>query len=408
MWQKPSPVWYGRCWVTDTGKLSRLQRYERLLEISRDLASTLDLDSLLKRIVQAAADLSNAEAASILLYDQSNEQLYFQAASNLDEPAMRGLVVPVESSIAGWIVTRREAVIIPDVSQDPRHFGQVDQSTHVQTRSLLGVPLITKDKVLGVLEAINKREDQFTQEDLELLNILGAQAAVAIENTRLFQQSDLISDMVHELRTPLASLNAAIFLLQHPGATQEQRDRVIRTMSNEINRLAEMATSFLDLAKLESGRMPFQHDRVNLRQLLEESGLLVRSTLQEKQQSLEMTLPEDMPIIAADSDKIKQVIINLLSNAHKYTPEGGVIRLNAGYEKDCVWFSVADNGPGIPERYLPRLFEKFFRVPGSEKSAAGTGLGLSICKRIVETHRGRIEVNSRENEGTTFTVYLPR
>lgn len=385
-----------------------LQRYERLLEISRDLASTLNLDSLLKRIVQAAADLSNAEAASILLYDQSNEQLYFQAASNLDEPVMRGLIVPVEASIAGWIVSRREAVIIPDVSQDARHFGQIDQSTNVQTRSLIGVPLITKEKVLGVLEAINKREDQFTQEDLDLLNALGAQAAVAIENTRLFQQSDLISDMVHELRTPLASLNAAIYLLQHPGATEEQRQRVTRTMSNEINRLAEMATSFLDLAKLESGRMPFLREKVSLNHLLEECSLLLRSKLHDKQQTLELIVPEDLPVISADGDKIKQVVINLLSNAHKYTPESGVIWLSAAYDDDSVWFSVADNGPGIPESYLPRLFEKFFRVPGSEKNAAGTGLGLSICKRIVETHRGRIEVKSRENEGTSFTIYLPR
>lgn len=394
--------------MSESGQLSMLQRYQRLLEISRDLASTLDLNSLLKRIVQAAADLSNAEAASILLYDQSNEKLYFQAASNLDEPVMRGLVVPVESSIAGWIVTRREAVIIPDVSQDPRHFARIDKSTNVQTRSLIGVPLVTKDKVLGALEAINKREGKFTQEDLDSLIALGAQAAVAIENTRLFQQSDLISEMVHELRTPLASLNAAMYLLQHPEVGEEQRERVMRTMSNEINRLADLANSFLDLAKLESGRMPFQSEQINLRQLLEECTVLVRGKLQDKQQTLEVALPEDLPTIAGDGDKIRQVVLNLLSNAQKYTPDAGEIRLSAGYDQDSVWFSVADNGSGIPEQYLPRLFEKFFRVPGSERSAQGTGLGLSICKRIVETHRGKIAVDSRENAGTTFTVSLPR
>lgn len=394
--------------MNEPGQLSTLQRYQRLLEISRDLASTLDLDSLLKRIVQAAADLANAEAASILLYDQPNEKLYFQAASNLDEPVMRGLVVPVESSIAGWIVTRREAVIISDVSQDPRHFKNIAESTNVQTSSLIGVPLITKDKVLGVLEAINKREGKFVQEDLDMLIALGAQAAVAIENTRLFQQSDLISEMVHELRTPLASLNAALYLLQRPEVGEEQRERVTRTMSNEINRLADLASSFLDLAKLESGRMPFHSEQIHIKQLLEECSILMRGRLQDKNQSLELALPDDLPKISGDGDKLRQVILNLLSNAQKYTPESGQIRLSAGCDEKLVWFSIADNGQGIPERYLPRLFEKFFRVPGSERNAQGTGLGLSICKRIVETHRGKIEVKSRENEGTTFTVSLPR
>ena len=151
-----------------------LERYQRLLELSRDLNSTLDLPALLNHIVKAASDLCQTEAASILLYDEGNQELYFEAASNLESPEMKGLVVPVDSSIAGWIITEQRSVIINDVRNDPRHFNQIGIATDIQTISLLGVPLKTKDKVVGVLEAINKLSGEFTSEDQELLLTLGS------------------------------------------------------------------------------------------------------------------------------------------------------------------------------------------------------------------------------------------
>ena len=144
-------------------RASLVDRYQRLIDLSTDLASTLDLRALLSRIVKAAADLSQAEAASILLYDEQNQQLFFEAATNLEEPLMRGLVVPAENSIAGWIVAHCEPVIISDVKDDPRHYSGVAQATHVETTSLLAVPLCAKGKVVGVLEAINKAFGSFAQ-----------------------------------------------------------------------------------------------------------------------------------------------------------------------------------------------------------------------------------------------------
>jgi len=197
-------------------KTEKLDGYRRLIEISRDLASTLDLDILLSRIVHAAAEVSGSEAASILLYDDAARQLYFQVSTNIDEPTRRGIIVPLEGSIAGWILNNRKPVRITDVHDDPRYFGDVEQSTGFSTESILGVPLITKNKIVGVLEAINKQKSKFTDTDESMLLVLGAQAAVAIENARLFQQSDLISEFVHELRTPLASLSTATYLLLRP------------------------------------------------------------------------------------------------------------------------------------------------------------------------------------------------
>src|SRR5512135_3596256 len=146
-------------------KTERLDGYRRLIEIARDLASTLDLDVLLERIVRAAAEVCRSESASILLYDNLTRQLYFQVATNLDQPTMRGLVVPLDGSIAGWIVTHRQAVRINNAHKDPRFYPAVEQVTRTTTESILGVPLITKDKIVGVLEAITKKKGDFTDED---------------------------------------------------------------------------------------------------------------------------------------------------------------------------------------------------------------------------------------------------
>jgi signal transduction histidine kinase len=384
-----------------------LDRYQLLIELSRDLASTLDLQDLLNHIVNAAADLSGSEAASILTYDEIKGELHFDAASNLSEPLMRGLVVPAETSIAGWIVANRQPVIISDTQSDPRHFGQIGKATQVTTTSMLGVPLIAKDKVIGVLEAINKLSGDFNQEDQEILSTLAAQAAVAIENARLFQQSDLISEMVHELRTPLSSINTAASLLLRPESTNELRQGMAKLIFNETQRLNEMATAFLDLARLESGRVQFQPQMIEIPQLVEECIQLMQSKIQEREIKVKVESPPEVPSVKADRDKLKQVFLNLLSNAIKYNKNGGSIDLRIEVSEHEVAVHVCDTGPGISLEHQEHLFEKFYRVPGTEKTVQGTGLGLSICKRIIEAHRGWITLQSQVDVGTDFTVHLP-
>lgn len=378
-----------------------------MAEISRDLASTVDLNILLNRIAHAAADLSNSQAASILLFDEGKGQLFFESTTNLDEPIMRGLVVPVEGSIAGWIVTNRKPIIIHETQKDPRHFGQVGKVTKVTTNSLLGVPLIAKDKVVGALEAINKLEGEFNAADQDILMDLGAQAAVAIENARLFQQSDLIAEMVHELRTPLASLRTAVHLLLRKNVAEEQRGKVVEIINTETTRLIDMTTAFLDLARLESGRVPFQADRFNTRELLEECAGVVHPRAEEHNLQLNLEVSDGLPEMKGDRDKIKQVILNLLSNAVNYNLPGGRIMMQAKAEDGEIVIAVKDTGQGIRQADLAHLFNKFYRAQPTEKSAQGTGLGLAICKKIVEAHNGHIEVESQVGLGTTFLVHLP-
>jgi signal transduction histidine kinase len=384
----------------------RLVRYKRLIEISRDLASTLELDPLLNRIIEAARDITDAQEASILLYDSTARQLYFQVATNMD-PMMRGIMVPMDS-IAGWIVNNRQAVRIDDVRRDSRYFKNVAKTLSFNTITLMGIPLVTKDKVIGVLEVLNKHAGEFNDTDEDLLTVLGAQAAIAIENTRLFQQSDLIAEFVHELRTPLASLSTATYLLLRPEISREQSQQIITNIHSETLRLNALASTFLDLARLESGRVQFQKSSFPILPLFEECRLVMQSKASETQITIELFVPADMADVQGDRDKLKQVLLNFISNAIKYNRVGGCIKISAAMDEKSWEFSVADNGHGIPEEAMSNLFQKFYRVKGMETKVAGTGLGLSICKGIVQGHGGRINVKSAVGVGTTFTVLIPR
>jgi signal transduction histidine kinase len=388
-------------------KTERLDGYRRLVDIARDLASTLDLDILLSRIVHAATEISGAEAASILLYDDTSQQLYFQVATNMDESMQRGLLVPLEGSIAGWIVTNRKTVRIKNVHEDERFFSKVEKTTGFSTKSMLGIPLVTKNKIVGVLEALNK-QGGFSETDESMLLVLGAQAAVAIENARLFQQSDLIAEFVHELRTPLASLSTATYLLLRPEMSQEQRDQIITNIHNETMRLNALASSFLDLARLESGRVQFRKTTFNIADLMYECKDVMASKATEDRIQIRIEAPEGLPLLEADRDKMKQVFLNLISNAIKYNRPNGSVILRAEATDVEMNLQIQDTGLGIPETSLPHLFEKFFRVRENESHASGTGLGLSICKQIIHGHGGRVEVKSKVGVGTVFSVFLPR
>lgn len=385
--------------------MTQLELYRRLMEISRDLASTLDLDPLLNRIIEAARDIINAEAASILLYDDAGKQLYFQAATNMD-PLMRGLSVPMDS-IAGWIITNRQPVRISDVNKDQRYFKKIAKTVSFATQSIMGVPLITKDKVVGVLEVLNKQHGEFSEADEDLLTVLGAQAAVAIENTRLFQQSDLIAEFVHELRNPLASINTASYLLLRPEISPEQGRQIVQNIQSETMRLTTLTSSFLDLARLESGRVQFHKSTFSLKAMFEECKSLMQAKAEESNVSILIDVPSDIPDIQADRDKLKQVALNLLSNAIKYNRPGGKVVVSAKLVENEWKLNFTDTGLGIPEDELPRMFEKFYRVRSTEK-ITGTGLGLSICKGIIQGHGGRISVKSKLGEGTQFAINLPQ
>jgi signal transduction histidine kinase len=213
---------------------------------------------------------------------------------------------------------------------------------------------------------------------------------------------------VHELRTPLSSLSTATYLLLRPEMSQEQRDQIINNIHNETMRLNALASSFLDLARLESGRVQFRKTVFSVADLMYECKDVMSSKALEDNIQLRVESPEDLPLLEADRDKIKQVLLNLLSNSIKYNRPNGTVMLRSEVKENELVIYIQDTGVGIPDESLPHLFEKFYRVREHESRASGTGLGLSICKQIVHGHGGRIEVKSKIGVGTVFMIFLPR
>lgn len=384
-----------------------VRRYARLLEVTTDLATRLDLEGLLQRIVEAAQELTDCEAASLLLYDPQSQHLYFEAATNALMEGVGRQTVPTESSIAGWVFSHAEPLLVEDALTDPRFFREMDVLTRFQTHTVLGVPLRTQEKILGVIEAVNKRKGRFDDQDIRILQALAAQAAIHIENSRLFQQSDVVSEMVHELRTPLAALLAASYLLQRPDLPREQLEKLGGSIYSEVKRLNEMATDFLELARLESGRARFTREPVDLAGLVRECLEVVRPQADSERLRLEGVFSPEVGPVFGDRNRLKQVVLNLLTNAVKYNQRGGLIRVAVTREGTQALVSVSDTGRGIPAESLPHMFERFYRVPDQEGATSGSGLGLAIAKRIIEANRGTIEIESEIGKGSTFTVRLP-
>jgi signal transduction histidine kinase len=385
-------------------------RYGRLMEISRQLTSTLDLNALLDRIIQAAIELTNSEAASILLLDPQTNELRFEAATDISSGTRDALVVPKKGSVAGWVVTHGEYVLVPDAPNDPRWFQDVEKTVKKKTRNMLAVPMKAHTKTIGALEAVNKRGDTpFTEDDIDTLMTLAAQAAVAIENARLFQQNDFIAELVHELRTPLAALKASTALLMRPTLPDDRRTDIIQTMERETDRLSKMTTEFLNLARLESGRARLEIAVFDLQDLISESVTVVRHQASERHVTLHI---EGKPIeLEGDRGKIKQVLLNLLTNAIKYNRENGHIHIHTDLtirdNKKVIQVSVRDTGIGMSKESQTHMFERFYRVADSEGYTQGTGLGMVIAKRIVEAHGGMMWLESELNVGTTFFFTLP-
>jgi signal transduction histidine kinase len=392
-----------------TREVRVISRYERLIEISHQLNSTLDLATLLRKIISAAKELTNTEAASIMLIDPSTGELRFEIASNIKPHEMEKIVVPMDS-IAGWVVTHGEPRVINDVTQEPNWSKRVDDTIEFHTRSILAVPLRAHSKIIGVLEGINKvGSEQWDDDDSDTLATLASQAAIAIENARLFQQSDFIAEMVHELRTPLAALKASTVLLLRPDLPEAKRTDIISTMQSETERLIRLTSDFLDLARLESGRTRLETSRFEVRKLVLESVDVVMPQANDK--GVTISVEGENFVASADRGKVKQVLLNLLTNAIKYNRENGEIHIMLRQvtkdENPFVEISVQDTGYGMSKEHQKHMFEKFYRVADTAGFTQGTGLGLAIAKGIIEAHGGNIWLQSEQGVGSTFFITIP-
>lgn len=398
------------------------EKMARLVEISRVLNATTNLDHLLSHIITEAADLTQAEAASILLLDPRTRQLHFKASSNEVPPEMSNMAVSLDDSIAGAILTANKPMYIQDVSQDPRWNQDVDDAIAFRTRSILGVPMHNvNQEPVGVLEALNKKGGgDFSVQDFETLSILADIAGVAVEQTRLFNElqqanaelndldqikTDFIAIASHELRTPLSVILGYVSFLRDEADPRmaEQFDNVLQAAVH----LRTLIQDMLNLRYVDAGTAMLTRQQVDLVALVHKLNLEADETAVAKEQTVQVIIQADSLPVLIDQDMMEVIIGNLLNNAVKFTPRAGRIEVVLQRKGREAWFRIKDSGMGVPDDQLERIFKRFYQVESPlRRQHEGMGLGLSIAKELVELHGGRIWAESSNQNGSEFIIAL--
>jgi signal transduction histidine kinase len=392
-----------------------LRRYANLLELIHRLSSTVHLEDIYTQVIEGTVALLECKASFLMLVDPANGDVQIVAEYGQESPLHPNRPIPLDTSLAGKVIKSGAPMLVglPNGPQKTSPF-EFTAFAPLHPESILAVPLRSKGSPIGVLEAVDKLHGEFQPEDFSTLEALASQAAAIMDNLRLFRQSDLIAELVHEIRTPLAALATASALLDRQDLSETQRHSVLSTFRQEIQRLNELTDDYLDLARLESGRTRLQNERFSTAALISECAEIISPLVHAQGLRFNQEVVRDSLDITADRAKIKQVILNLLNNAVKYNVPNGEIILRAyhapvasGAQQEIICIEVSDTGKGIPAESLPHLFERFYRPQEGTGLARGTGLGLYISKYIVESHHGKLEVKSQFGQGSTFIIRLP-
>jgi signal transduction histidine kinase len=400
----------------------RTQRLERLLEISRTLSASLDLEPFLQSLISDAAELTGCESASILELDDSGNHLYFLALPQIQQDALKTVKVPLAASLAGWVFQNNQPLIVTDTAADPRHYKGADLAAGFVTRSLLSVPIVFHGETLGVFEAVNKTEHaHYTEEDLLILETIASLAAISLQNARLMNKARRSQDQMvqldrmksgfiaiasHELRTPLGLiLGHATFLRE--VVSPESRPQMDIIVRNGL-RLKEIIDDLAKMDNAQRGVATLRAHTLSIKRIAEEVTDSFYQEAKQKGLSLHCETPTDELLVEGDSSKIAIALSNIVENAISFTNPGGHILIVAESIPECVKISVVDDGIGIPPKDLPHIFERFYQVESHlTRKHNGMGLGLSVSKVMVEMHGGRIWVDSNEGKGSKFTFLLP-
>lgn len=494
----------------------RLRELDTLVRIGKRVTSLLDLPQVLNEVVQAAVRVVGAEEGTLLLVDEPSGELYLYASTANLGATDGSYRLPVSDSLAGQVVKSGKPLMI--TGQDLQKI-----KTDYLFRDLAYMPLQVVGRVIGVLGVSNRIESApFKSHAMLLLSLLADFAAIAIENARLYSQtekerdtldailrdtedaivvvdtagklmfcnptaqqvfgvspdvaagtpledviehpavrelfqkqgrtgrsrlaeialdggkqwlhaqltvidgvgkiavmqdithlkeldrikSEFVTSVSHDLRSPLTAILGYIELLARVGPLNEKQEVFANNIRTSVQSITALITDLLELGKIEAG---FDQDRepTDLAQLIRDAVETLRLQWEGKHQQVQITLPEDIPVFLGNPLRLRQLINNLVENAVKYTPAGGRVTVEMETTPDVVMLRVIDTGIGIPKREQPYIFDKFYRTDDVMETYAGTGLGLSIVKSIVEQHEGRIWVESRPGEGSTFTVMLP-
>ncbi len=403
-----------------------------LSSLSFAVQSAFDAQGLIAAVARHVLELARADSFVMLLLDYETGELEGDHFEH-DSPGPRShcRIVPRTGSFLAQIL-RREALIV----EDPRRIDDSEwnelrwNGAHPQT--LVGIPIIVGTSLLGVALLGYRGRLKESRRRRRALLFLADQIGLAVDRIRTHAEleqrtiqleeargalrrideskSELISVVSHELRTPLTSIKAYTETLldniRNPSFTMQ--DRFLGIINEECDRLTRIVNDVLDLSRMDSGRRRLRAEPLALGRVIEEMLPTVEPQLAAKGLTLLRDLPADLPPFEADPDLLKQVLVNLVGNAAKFSPEGSPIVIRASVQNERMRISVEDRGMGIPPDKLARVFERFFRVEeGGAERVGGSGLGLAIVKSVVELHGGTARVESELGQGSRFVVDLP-
>lgn len=405
-----------------------------LNRLTERLNATLDLEELMQNTVKSLPDALAVDACVAFLASRDDSEdwrlgpVWYGIDEDFEPSGEAEKVLPGKIRVGPLVLDRADLETLLEEGNVLRFSSSTRGDTGedgVQSSALIGsaglvVPLNLAEGHGGALAVLRQDGPAFNDSDKEILASLARQLSLLANNARLYElerrnvarlqeleemKSDFLSTVSHELRTPLTSIKASIILLQtQPDTPRSTAQRLLRNMDRNTERLSSLVNDLLDMTKLKNGRLKLALQPVNLAELAADVTATMRPLTDNKSQTLEMQVQPHLPAVYADRRRVEQVLNNLLSNAHRYTPKNGAIRLSVAEKDGQLAVAISDNGPGIPAAEQDLIFERFY---SGHTGKGGTGLGLAIARSLVELHNGRLWVESQPGLGSTFYFTLP-
>jgi signal transduction histidine kinase len=386
---------------------------------ARALSSSLELDQAFDAFIREVRGLLPFDRVAIVLSEEGSARVMAVAGAGAEDVLPPGSSRPVHGSLLEEVLRTNQSAYRRDMSW--AEYPEEEEFIALGLRCRLATPLLLGAKSIGMLSLVRREPDSFTTEEMELAGLLGRLVASAVQNIRAYEaerktveelrrlsalRADFVSLVSHELRTPMAAVIGSARTLQQRWRelTPDQRESFLELIAGETNRLANLISDVLDTSRIDAGTFSFRFSDVDLGELVRDS--VATAELGSDEVSLRAEVHEPLPVVRGDPERLRQVLMNLLDNAIKYSPAGDEVEVRAYAEDGRIRVDVRDNGPGIAREDQRLIFEKFGRVMTGH-TRPGTGLGLFIARSIAEAHGGTLDVSSAPERGATFTLDLP-
>jgi signal transduction histidine kinase len=419
--------------MTDQALASRVDELSMLQEIDRQLNQSLELRTVLDLALEWGLRIADASAGSICMADWEHDVVLMMAHRNYTyTPAS----LPIDQGLAGQVIRTGQAVLVNNILEDSHYIA-----ASATTRSQLSVPIKRGDAVIGVLNVESNKLNHFGILLLDTVSRLADHAAIAITNANLYQEvrnaneakSKFVNDVAHELNQPMTSIKGFTDMMIKglAGAVNEMQVDFLSRIRFNTERMNTLIHDLLEIGRIETGRLKLDIKPNSIKSIVEDTIRSLQSQIDERKMTVELTIPENVPEIMADRARLIQIVTNLVSNAYKYSPNGGQIAIGVSQLDSIqppdvphgnwtrtdlktvkqnplgyVMCSIKDTGVGISPEDQTKLFTQFFRS-GAVRDVPGTGLGLTITKSLVELQQGAIWLETEVDQGSTFSFSMP-